>query len=86
MNPFTIEQSGERILVTEHLETGAKFQCTFNDEYLAQAFIKSRQDIHKHGVEGAKQRWRDEEVKARRKLGLPDDPLDIDEPGFIGWA
>lgn len=82
---FTIEQSGERILVTEKLENGARIQSTFNTEYLAKAFIEARRDMRELGESGAHKKWRDEEVKERRRLGLPADPLDIDEPEFVGW-
>lgn len=40
------------------------------DQWMLDTYLAARNDIHHCGLEGALQKWHDEEAQERRKLGL----------------
>ena len=58
------------IVVTEHLDNGRVFKCTFNSVALAEGFIKHRKQFLKYGRDETLRMWNREEARERKKLGL----------------
>lgn len=62
----------------EHIETfpdGRQHKITFSsdilsEEWMRDRFIELRAEINELGLEGAMQKWHNDEAKERRKLGL----------------
>lgn len=60
-------------MITEHLPNGRTMHITFKGpikDLLQELYLKNRADIQDLGLEGALQKWHDEEAVERRKLGL----------------
>lgn len=65
--------STDPIIVTEMIngrEFRVKIRSCYNSERMAERYKELRKECVELGLEGAKQKWHDDEAKERRKLGL----------------
>ena len=65
-----IAQSKSKSPITLASTIGPPHYTTVNRQRRAAAFVQNMKDIKEHGLEGAMQKWHDDEAKERRKLGL----------------